>query len=51
MFKTLKKMSRSWNSYLHYDAETEALNSAGDRIDVELIHRNFSKNSRRPFGY
>jgi hypothetical protein len=51
MFKTLKKLRKSWTSYAAYDAETEALNDAGDRIDVELIHRNFSKQNRRPFGY
>lgn len=52
MFKSLKNIRRSWNEFVKYDAETEALNGASDRIDVEMIHRSFAKNARRnPYGY
>lgn len=52
MFKSLKTIRRNWHNFVHFDPESEALKDAGDRIDIELIHRSFAKQNRRgPFGY
>ncbi|MCX5512474.1 hypothetical protein [Kaistia algarum] len=52
MFPTLKKLRQGLRDYMSYDAETEALNQAGDQIEVEMIHRRFAKQSRRGrYGY
>ena len=52
MFPSLKKLRHNVRQYFAYDPETEALNQAVDRIEIEMIHRRFSKNQNRgPFGY
>lgn len=51
MFPTLKKLRKSWREYLSYDPETEALNQAGDQIEVEMIHRRFARRRGDRFGY
>jgi hypothetical protein len=52
MFERLKSVRSYLARYAPVDPEIAALNEAGDRIDVELIHRHYARNRRwNPFGY
>ncbi len=35
MFKSLKKLRRSWSDFVNFDPEAERLAQAGDLIDLE----------------
>lgn len=51
MFPSLKKLRQTWRDYLNYDPEAEALKEAGDRIEVEMIHRRFARRRSTGTGY
>jgi hypothetical protein len=50
MFKSLKKLRRSWSDFVNFDPEAARLAQAGDLIDLEMIQRDLDRRGRRSYG-
>ena len=52
MFRTFKKLGRSLTTFAAYDPDQALLNSAHDRLDLEMIERDIARRrNRNGYGY
>ena len=51
MFPFIDRLRQQFRHAAERDPETEALNQAVDRFEVEMIHRRFARQNRGRNGY